>query len=240
MIKRGNKKGSHVGVVISFVIFVTFIIFLYSLTKTSIQPEEKENSLLEYLKTELIEDASAELNTFTVSLEKSTGPSCIELNGISSKLGINSRMIVKNQNQETTNASLNGDDLRIDRIDNKDDFFKIYTSNEFPGTIAISGSCLELNEGEDYTLGLTKTEKYVFEKKVFDLMTAYSNYENMKEYLKIPEGSEFGLGFVYENGTSVNVGIKDVSTDIYIREIPVQYISREGDINTGFMEIMIW
>jgi hypothetical protein len=240
MIKRENKKGSHVGVVISFVIFVTFMVFLYSLTKTSVKPEEKQNALLDYLKTRLIQDTSANLDIVTVNLERSSGSGCIELNNIVNKFAINARIIVKNKDQIATGAALNGNDLRINRVNNGDEFFKIYNSNEFAATGVGGWACEEFNEGTDYTLGLAKTETYVFEKKVFDLMQSYSNYEVMKEYLKIPEGSEFGLGFVYENRTSVDVGIKDVTTDIYIREIPVQYVSMQGDIRSGFLKIMIW
>jgi len=240
MIKRCNKKGSHVGVIISFVIFVTFMIFLYSLTKTSIRSEEKENSLLDYLKMRLIQDSSAELTTITVNLEKSSSSDCVELNGLITQLEINSRIIVKNNNQTTTIAALNSEDLRINRIDNGDTFFKIYYSNEFPATGSSSWTCEEFNAGTDYILGLVKTEEYVFEEKFFNLIDSYENYEDMKENLKIPEGSEFGLGFIYENGTLFNIGIKDVTSDIYIKEIPVQYVSLSGDIRSGFIRIMIW
>ena len=240
MIKRGNKQGSHVAVVISFVIFVTFMVFLYSMARSSVNPEEKENSLVESLKAKLINEASAELITITVNFSRNSGINCIELNGLSSKFGITPRIIVKNQNQTTTDAALNGDDLRINRITREDKFFKVYNSPEFSATSTSSWNCEEFNEFTHYTVGLVKTEEYVFEEKILDLINNYNNYENMKEYLKIPEGSEFGLGFIYENGTSTNVEIKDVTADIYVKEEPVQYVSRQGDISTGFLRVMVW
>jgi hypothetical protein len=240
MIKRCNKKGSHVAVVISFIIFVTFMVFLFTMAKGSFQTEKNKDSLIEYLKTKLIEETSSQLNTVTVNLSKTSSQACVELNGIVPDFGITSKVIVKNQNQITTPSSVNGDNLRIIRINNNDQFFKIYTSNEFPLTGTGSWTCDQFNEGTDYNLGIAKTEKYVFEDKVFDLITRYSDYKNLKEYLKIPEGTDFGIGFVYENGTSINVGIKDVTTDVYIKETPVQYVSRGGDIKSGFLRIIVW
>lgn len=239
MIKRCNKKGSHVAVVVSFVIFITFIMFLYALTRGSFNEKEEEDSLIEYLKTKLIEETSASLRTVTVSVVGSGG-ACIDLNGLATQFGIDSRVIVKNQNQITTPAVKSGDNLRINRLSSGDDFFKIYNSAQFPDAGTISASCTPLSENTGYVLGIVKNERYVFEKKVFELMYAYENYEILKENLKIPESNEFGLGFIYQNKTLVEVGAKDVTTNVYVREVPVQYISREGDIKTGFLRIMIW
>lgn len=48
------KKGSHVGMMISFVIFVTFLVFLYSILQPVIKIRQNKELVLDSLKTELV------------------------------------------------------------------------------------------------------------------------------------------------------------------------------------------
>ena len=50
-----SKKGSHVGVVVSFVIFVTFLVFLYTIVQPATVREKDRQYLLDYLTLNLIE-----------------------------------------------------------------------------------------------------------------------------------------------------------------------------------------
>jgi hypothetical protein len=240
MIKGDDKRGSHVGVVISFVIFVTFLIFMYAMTKGAFREEEKRDSLMDSLKTRIIENVSSDLTIITVNLETSSSSDCIELNNLVADFGLNSKIIVKNQDQETTEAAISGNDLRINRLDKGDNFFKIYQSQRFDTTGTGSWSCDELSEGTDYTLGFSQTQKYVFEKSIFELIKEYNRYPDLKIYLNVPDSSEFSLGFIYDNGTEFDVGIRDISKDIYIKEIPIEYVSLDGDFKTGFIRIGVW
>ncbi len=240
MIKKYEKRGSHVGIIISFVIFVTFLLFLYFISRGSFSSEKKQESLLSYLKEKLVENLSSDLTTITVILKTNPPQNCVELNDLSENFGINSKIIVKTENQENVPASVIGDDLRINRENTNNVFFKIYNSIKFETPEEIQGSCSELNEGSGYQLGISKKEKYVFEKSFFELANEYTKYKNLKNYFKIPESNDFGFGFKYENGTEITVGLKNISKNIYIEEIPVQYIDINGDIKEGFIKAIIW
>ncbi len=49
-----NKRGSHVGMMISFVIFITFLVFLYSILQPVIKTRQDKELVLDSLKTELL------------------------------------------------------------------------------------------------------------------------------------------------------------------------------------------
>ena len=63
-----SKRGSHVGVVLSFVMFVTFLIFLYSILEPQLKVERDKEAFLEYLKRDLVQNFYEEL---TVVITKS-------------------------------------------------------------------------------------------------------------------------------------------------------------------------
>ena len=66
-----NKRGSHVGIVLSFVIFVTFLAFLYTIIEPTIKIQQDKESLLNYLKIELMETFSADLTSTSITINKS-------------------------------------------------------------------------------------------------------------------------------------------------------------------------
>lgn len=232
-----KKRGStHVGVVLSFVIFVVFLVFLYSaLIEPTINQNDK-NYLLENLRIKLIENVSGELTSITIDLSNNPNQNCIELGNFITKIEINSNIISKNKN--ILQSYVNGNNLRIVRESNET-FFKIYYSKEF-SVLTSGGENCDIISENNYLIGLVRTDKYVFETKIISLINEYkNNYETLKGELKIPIGSDFNFGFTYNNKTSI-ITEKDISTNIYAVEIPVQYVDKESNILLGSINIKIW
>tara|TARA_B100000315_G_C14505787_1_gene554535 strand:- start:302 stop:1024 length:723 start_codon:yes stop_codon:yes gene_type:complete len=235
--RRGKKAASHVGVVISFVIFITFLTFLYSiLIEPSVNKSSKE-SVLESLKINAKEYLSSDLTTITIMI-KNMPQACIRLNGLISDSGINSRIIVKNEEEEVQTAYVLSDDLEISR-DNLDDvFFKIYSTENFAEVSS---------EGETpcnpttHEKGLVRTKNYVSEKKVSNLLDDYeTSYETLKKDLQISSGNEFGFGFIYSNKTVVKTKETPETLDIYAVEIPVQYFDSDAKVHVGRINLRVW
>ena len=63
-----NKKASHVGIVISSLLFITFIIFMYILLDSQIGKEREKENALENVKIELLEKTSGEFTRVSVGL----------------------------------------------------------------------------------------------------------------------------------------------------------------------------
>jgi hypothetical protein len=233
MKKRG---GTHVGIVLSFVIFVVFLVFLYSILVEPTITQNDKKYLLENLKIKLIENISAELITSTINIQ--TAPqNCVRLENLIDDFGINSKIIVKNKLGNNQVSYVLGDDLEISRDSNDKTFFKIYYSEEFSGISNVGETpCNKRNHEK----GLTRTDKYIFETKIINLINIYKNdYETLKGKLEIPFGSDFNFGFKYNNQTLL-ITEKNVSTNVYAVEIPVQYIDNESNILLGFINIKVW
>ena len=188
------------------------------------------------LRIKLIKNVSEELTSITINLNNNPSQNCIELENLITKTEINSNIISKNKN--ILQSYVNGNNLRIVRED-EETFFKIYYSKEFEGLNSGGENCEIISEN-DYIIGLVRTDKYVFETKIINLINEYkNNYEALKKELKIPIGSDFNFGFIYNNKTLI-ITEKDISTNVYAVEIPIQYIDKESNILLGLINIKIW
>ena len=73
VMKIKNKKGSHVGIIFSFIIFVSFLIFLILMIEPSINTQKSKQHIIELLKNELIKNVSSELVAYSIDIEKING-----------------------------------------------------------------------------------------------------------------------------------------------------------------------
>ena len=235
-----NRKGSHVGVVLSFIIFITFLIFLYPLLiKPLIETNKGSQYLLDDLEANINQEVSAELTISSIEVNEGINQNCIELQNFINATEINSNIIVKNHRGLIQQGDVSGNSLIINRNDNNDVFFKVSYSNEFKVLNDITSNCKLIQEN-DYKIGLIRTEKYVFETKIINLTKEYeSNYESLKKRLELPARNEFDFSFIYDDKTSIGTK-KEVSTSIYAEEIPVQYVNKKGDILLGDLNIRVW
>lgn len=249
-----NKKASHVGVVLSFVIFITFLIFLYSVTEPAIKLQKDKEALLDYLEIELIKIFTSNLTTATITINSTWYvEDCVKLLNLTEEIEIDSRLIVKNKSGGIPSSNISEEDntdVIIYRNDQDEVFFKIYNSEEFEELNQTTEFfCTELGRDEigwgghpnGYNVGLVRSETYLFEEKIIELIEDYnSNYTELKSSLNIPAGSEFGFGITYSNQTKKATEEKNISTNIYVKEIPIQYVNKEANINLGYMNIQIW
>jgi len=239
-----NNKGSHIGFILSFTIFVIFLAFLYSTMEPLIKVQEDNEFMLEYLEVALIEKLNTNLTTLTITIDSSVTQDCVVLDGlIDLEKGLNSKILVKDYYQNEISSFVsqeNGNDLIVSR-DGSDDFFlKIYGSEEFESLAEGSPSGCDLL-GADYKIKLLKSSEYISKTKIEELKEDYiGGYENLKEELNLPEESDFGFGFVYNNGTVIETENKDVSRNVYIEDVPVRYIDSEANILSGHLKIKIW
>lgn len=241
-----NKKASHVGVVLSFVIFVVFLVFLYSIFEPVLRVDRSKEFAIDHLEVVLLEEFSANLVTVTFSIkELAPSPSCIK---IPHAEGVEEMdFIIKDSSGNILlNKQEAGSDLALDWnvVEGANRFFKVYYyfDEAVGGNEDLSG-CQSLGE-DDYTQ-IIKMNDYVFEDKVEavnELVGDYSgDYENLKEDLKVPVGSDFGFVFINNDGEEVVKTVeKDISTDVFVRDVSVQYVDDEINVKSGFIKIKVW
>jgi len=154
MLKINNKKASHVGVVLSFILFITFIVFMYVLLDSKVNQERGKPSTLNYVKGTLLEQVSAELTTVSVALI-SPQSNCVELSGFLSGTGLSNRIIVRDDSGNVLTSGISGQNLKVER--NGNTFFRVYESETFSPEGDLSSSC----QSPSYTIGLSKTENLI-------------------------------------------------------------------------------
>lgn len=252
MDKRGcnffpkNRKGAHVGIILSFVIFITFVVFLYTVVRPGISTGANKATTLEYIKLKIIANVSANFTSTSVKINEEDNPNkdCVTLENFLLPPQLNPVNIkIKNEGGGMEDAYYNADDfwnLRIDREDSESTFFKVYHSPKFPLLTDGTSDCDLLTE-EEYQRGLIKVDRYIFEDDLENLISYYnSSYEQLKEEFKISPADEFAFGFIKSDGTSISAGESPQTTNIYADEIPIEYIDENINIQSGFLNIKVW
>lgn len=236
-----DKRGTHVGIVLSFAIFVIFLVFLYSAIEPTMKIQKDKQSLLDYLEGALIEQTYAETTTFTIMINETINPNkdCLKVQNIIGEITNETDLIIKDEFNNVLNYSVEGQALIIETGYFFSGFLKFYYSEDLPPSPLFEGGGCEPIIG--ISAGLIRTETNTFETKIIDLLTEYeNNYESLKEELNIPDGSEFGFSFTDSDGNIIETPREELSTSVYAKEIPIQYVDEEANICFGFINIWVW
>lgn len=247
---KKNRRGSHVGMIISFAVFITFVVFLYTVIRPAVNVGANEKATLDYLKTKITENISSNFTTAGVQIDSDENPhqNCVTLENffvlLSEQIPPPYRVIVKNETgsiQPSYLIALDSGNLLINRNNRNNLFFKVYSAPEFNG-LAVNISVHCSSSIQYYTISSVTVNNYIFEKDVYAFMNYYNNsYNQLKIDLKVPEANEFGFDFTAGNGTKLSIGESSgVSGGVYAEEIPIQYIDNNANIQSGFINIRLW
>jgi len=243
-----NKKGSHVGVVVSFVIFITFLVFLYSIIQPATVRERDKNYILDYLTFNLLGNTSIETSNLIIYVEDlQVGKDCVNIQQLDLEqipLGLRGYMIFKNSSGDL-----------LDYWQQNDNTLLIKTGEGFQGIINVQaimgidaqndtsfGGC----DPHSVPMGNLKIDTEIFEGKIYELNeTYYADYEGLKAHFGIPLGAEFNF-YVYDGARSeppiVKAEIQPSPTDrsVFTEETPIQYVDESGNTLFGFLKIEVW
>lgn len=234
-----NKKGSHVGIILSFVIFIFFVTSLYTILYPATQKKEEKRQILESASELLIKNMSYELISNVLNIESFTlqvtiscfsVPNISDKNVIVKKLGTSDIISSK---IESNNLLIKWDTLKK---------FEIYHSEKFAASTASLSSCSGIPQGE-YNFGVTKTKKYVFIDDVDGIKKNYeTEYIQLKDSLSIPAGVEFWFEFVKDDGTKISPTKPDIDSNIekYKKETIVEYFDSNANIKVGYLNFEVW
>ncbi len=229
-----KKGGTHVGIVISFAIFITFLVFLYSVLEPAIVKQKDKETLLNYLSTEIIKEMSTQLISLSVSFDGQTNPACIKINHPSGTE--NMRVITKNIHNQIKDQQSNENELLI-KSDAGENLYKVYYSVEEFENSEISG----LSGCQDGQIAQANQREEIFVSKVITFKEKYENdKETLKDELNVPAGSGFDFRFIKNDGSEISVSNGEISSSVYASEIPVQYVDSEANIKGGKLIIRVW
>ncbi len=240
---RRNKRGSHIDAIVSFIVFIGIIIFLYAVIQPKIATQQSKMESLNYIEFQIMNNVSGNLTSIPVATTGASG-SCFELQGFLSNAGISPAGLRAHYGSSGYLANYSGGDAYVmNPSGDLPGFFIVSSSPEFSKS-SLSGSCSALTYGASsggYSISGVRTDTYAFSEKIEDLILYYnSGYNSLKSQFSIPLGTDFGFSFTYQNQTNIGTADKDASADIYVESFPIQYINNNGSIEAGNLIIRAW
>jgi hypothetical protein len=240
--KYFGKRGSHVGIVISFNIFILFLLSIFLLINPVLKERGEKQSVLDSLPQKILENVSSNITLTMIRISDTYSPgssTCIEISGGGWNPG--DSIAVRNTSQRV--SSVFGSSLISIPWNPGNKLLKIYSSSEVfePQSFSPSG-CATLLEGTNFFIRYIKTEKYIFEPNIIKLKESYDNsYEDLKNELGIPPEEDFGFSFINSNGVSViEAGEVPSSLSIYSKKNYVTYVNNKSDILPGIIIVKAW
>lgn len=233
-----DKRGAHIEIIISFAVFVTFLIFIYYIVNPVIMEPSDKEYLLNNVKTKIKDDTSSILRYDTINVKKEP-VYCFAIEEYKSN-----RVKIKDEDGQSITAQL---EYGLGLLINSDDteIYRIYYSDHFGEVNIITDSgCELLTEPSGYNLIEEKSSQYIFLNKIEELETDYNeDYAALKDQFSIPDGTDFAFSFLSSNKETIGVGQQPIKNgvNVYSEEMPIQYINPQtGDIQDGFLTVKIW
>lgn len=226
-----NKKGaSHIEVILSFVIFLGFLIFLIAVFNPFTSVRKGDN--LDNVERAIRNSTETELEFMTIRLEKE------EKKCFSFAYQLRGDISVKNESMNYIRGIKKGNDIYID---DGGTFFYIYSSTDFEPNEFDTINC-EIMENKDnekkYSLGLYKNYSVISFNKINLLSQEYnSDYLSLKSTLGIT--GEFGFGVRDTSGNQI-ITARRVGKNVYAKDVPIQLIYSNGNLTYGIMNIQTW
>jgi len=220
---KGDKRGSHVGIIASFSIFILFLIGIYAATQPLFSTQKENDLLIQYLETEIMELVSGNL---TIAIVESTG-NCIEV--ANDRVGVSERgAIVKDPAGNFVYSEYNG---KLMISPNSYSVLWISYSPEFPVITGSSSGC------DVPYIESVRRSKEIFETRV---VSAVNSFDAWKDTLNIPPGRVFSFFFQYYNGTVISAGEQEIEREVYADELPVEYVDKNANKLYGKFGVKVW
>lgn len=235
-----KKKGSHVGFVLSFLIFVVSLIYISMIISPAEKNSGNKAQILKQITDDIEENISVEVTSISIyRVDRTISKQCIKFDGLQKFTG-SSPLVVKDSLNNFLNYSVSGTSVYVKIANNTDRFSRIYTSPDFNNSQSSLSDCEEILESE-YSVGAIQTEKKIFDGGIRKFAESYeSNYTILKNFFEIPEEDDFSFKFVYSNGTVLGGEEQVLGKNVYIEERRIQYLNNRGEINSCIMRIRLW
>tara|TARA_Y100000310_G_C20503048_1_gene724981 strand:- start:146 stop:856 length:711 start_codon:yes stop_codon:yes gene_type:complete len=229
-----NKKGAgHIEIILSSIIFVSFVFFVLLVLKPTKMFARLSTSHLDITESEILKRISTEFSIVSLKIPEPLehAPDCFFINTDKIKRG---KIIVKNEAGERRDAIKVGREISIRYIG--EEFYRIYSSEEFDETSSVSG-CFGLS---DYILGVPRNYVVVSENEITELSNLYSaDYSGLKEGLGLK--NDFNILIKDKNDREFKLEIyKPEGIDITARDVPIEILNNNGDLIPGVMNIQAW
>ena len=233
MHKKNKKAGTHVGVILSFVIFVTFLIFMMVFIQPPTKEKETKTSALNALKVNLEKETSEEITTLLVHNQVSTA-NCVYVDESSLNLG-STNSTVKDADEGIIESKREGGNIYFDNTGGNN-FFKVIYSEEDFTSIELSDTI----DCEPAVINAHTNKKEILESKIVETINFYeTNYSDLKQTMNLAFDEDFSIQFEYSNKTIIGQESTGRKTNIYSSKFQILYLDKNADLKIGNFIISI-
>jgi hypothetical protein len=230
-----NKRGlSHIEFVVSFAIFVGFLVFAFVFFNP-LQSQRTLKSTMDYAWIEVSQEGKESMESYSVSIGTINGNDFeIVINGV--PLEYNASVEDINGNILPTHRDSTGK-VYFTRSSLNDEFFKIRYASSFDDGPIISGASLLAN----YVISSSETRDVYFESSFLRLNeTYYSEYTSLKQDLNLPNRIEFGFIVTLDNYQIR--AVKDIPEGIEVlsKNDRVEIIRTNGVREFAEVTVIVW
>ena len=231
-----GKIGSHVGMVLSFVVFVTFLIFIFTTLQPLTETNQQKEILIDYLQVSLMDEISSNLTKITVSgVEGSKNFLKVNLYPVNLD---ELYLVSKNNGFVNIQVKKDGGEVYVKKGVNTGLFYIFLSPEEIVGEVLGN---VPPGQDEEVAINLYQEKEYIFESKLLEFINnTIDQYPLVKDELDIPAGNEFGIAFEDEGGIIIQTEEQDVQKDVYVDKIPIEYVNSSASVLHGFLSIKVW
>lgn len=228
-----DKRGiSHIEIMISFVIFLGFLIFL--LTFLNPFHSKLPNSLIGWVESEMVEEMEETSYSISITLIKDIESNCFRLEDIPHFKEC--EVVVRDESNSILKAENYGGVLTIEK---SGEFYMAYCSDILSENRGLSG-CVSLFL-EDYELGVLNEKKVLSREKIQKLVDDYyKNYELTKDRFNIPSTMDYAFILTESSNRYEAVKEQKKTSDQIAKTIKVEVLNEDATVEQGSLTIMIW
>ncbi|MEK6843953.1 MAG: hypothetical protein AABX83_00855 [Nanoarchaeota archaeon] len=241
-----NKRGiSHIEVMLSFLIFAGFVIFALYFFNPFQQSSRLIDSSLDYAIREIINNATVNLETFSITMDVSGG-------GIIRKIKIAGVDNSKNAVVENRHGAIvpsrrdgNSDNTEFDTSlvhdnDPTKGFAIFKFSYDFPqGTLTGGGGQLEEDK---YKITSYNNLELLSENKIKELNNSYNiDYQNLKKGFNLPERVDFGFMLEFNSNDFIEAQKKvPQGVELFSDLKRVEVLRTNGKVQFANLIVRVW
>jgi hypothetical protein len=235
MIKTKKGVSGHIELIISFLIFITFVAFLLIF----VNPIKKTNTNTHYIdmtESAIMENITTNLTTFSVVLPSSASQCfCIPYN----LPRPDAKLIVKDEEGNFISATSALANICIGAGNR---FHKVYFSEEFAESGVACDPLTNTLAAGTYNLGVLNDYKKVSNKSLYSLNNSYNeDYGKLKTELAITWDFNIIVNSTL-NGEYLVYGKtqEPKNSEVMAREIPIEVINESGGFIPAIMSLQVW
>jgi hypothetical protein len=231
-----SKKGSQIGIIMSFSIFIISLMFIFSIISPPTNIDKSKIYSMEILERNVVNNISEEIGIVFIN-EDAELKDCLSFS--TSELGFDyDYFIVKDysKNEASSGGSVSGM-IYINKNSGEENLFSVYFSNyEFDKNLE------NLNTDCDNAKIYSVLEKKIaIQENIENLIEDYkTNYTKIRSQIGISVADEFNVFFIYENNTKIGTEKENVNTNIFAKTIQIQYLDEKANEKIGELILKVW